>query len=199
MKLQIANKRHRAYRRFSDNNTGKALIYKLNVFHVGLFDTGSLLDFGCQEGQFADMVRSQLGITDISCADIGGVSVKNGKKRFPEFDWYCSDILDFKYERTYDMISSLNGFFYLNEQERLHIYRTVGTGLNPDGIFLVSYGDINFMNHQRMTADEFVTEISKHMNIVNIIHAIEYGLHSPAGKDNDCLGRWYTSLALTTK
>jgi len=172
--------------KFSDTNVCNAIPYNITLFMLSSFNINSLIDFGSQEGQFANRVMTELGVNHIKCVDIDPTSVNNGRKRFPKIDWECSDMLDYKFQKQYDAITSINWFFYLDKDERIEIYKKVS---KIKGVFIITYGDINFHKLHNMSSDSVVDEIKTHMRVLNVVKGIDYETA------NDCTGRWYTSIA----
>jgi trans-aconitate methyltransferase len=183
-----------ACRNASDNNLD-SLLFSLSYANISALKFNSILDIGSQEGQFASLVSTRSSVADVSCIDISSVTVDNGRKRFPEFDWHCCDFNEFDSNRSYDAITSLNWFFYYSKVERKKALLKIRNLLTKNGSFMLSFGDINFEKRHNITYEQVVAEVAQVMDIASVVRlkeAIPY--NKEAHISHSYLGRWYTII-----
>lgn len=181
------------WRMCSDHNQ-EALTYQVCLFQIKMLSgVGTALDVGAQEGQFADRLRCELGVS-VSCLERVPGSVRSGKRRFPELTWLLGDVRLVQLSGSYDLITWLNWYFRLNEADRLLCLRKLERVLEPGGHLLVSFGDVNWKRYD-VSVSYVLREIATVFDLVSVIKSYEYipKAEPPPGCHEMCR-RWYTSV-----
>ena len=175
----------------SDNNTENRLNYKLIVFNINNYieNINNYLDVGCQEGQFAEYLNTHINIKETHCMDINDVSVDNGRKIHPKFNWICSNIKDFVTSKKYQVITMINCFFYFFNK---HTIQKIFNMLEKNGYLFISYGDSNFKQYNiddNKIINSMVANGFCHINSVKSYEKKNNNTHY-----HITANRWYTCL-----
>tara|TARA_B100000963_G_scaffold356726_1_gene377440 strand:+ start:4152 stop:4757 length:606 start_codon:yes stop_codon:yes gene_type:complete len=175
----------------SDINTKNRLNYNLIVFNINNYieNITSYLDIGSQEGQFAEYLNTHINIKETNCLDINDVSINNGRKRYPQFNWFCCNIKDFITNKKYQVITINNSFFYFFNKNTI---QKIFNMLEEIGYLFISYGDSNW-KPLNITDNKIIKTMEEiGFNYVNSIKSFEkvdtkVNYHITAN-------RWYTCL-----
>lgn len=183
-----------------DVNWMDSLLYNLDLFHLSTCFPKSVLELGASQGQFANKISTALDIKDITCVDIAVKSVEEGKKKFPQFEWFLCDMIDFVPAKKYDIVTILHCYYCLNTDERPALLKSVSDNmLNDKGCLLISFGDINW-DQYNMTYEDVYREIAGVFDVMSIIRNQEIiPVNNPDPSLPMVLGRWFTSILAKKK
>ena len=66
----------------------------------------SILDVGCASGRFFEVTKKFFPKAKFSGIDIVEKQIKQARKNYPQFKFYCSDILNIKFKNYFDLINA---------------------------------------------------------------------------------------------
>lgn len=85
---------------WNKSNYGGVADHNWDQFIHSFMEPGSVLDIGCAAGRFVEtLTKHQKHYTGI---DISSVAIEDIKKRYPELEFQCQDIVKWKPDRVWD-------------------------------------------------------------------------------------------------
>lgn len=180
-------------RNCSDYNTQNAFCFKMTLFSIKNYikEVDNYLDIGCQEGQFASLLDKSIKINNVYCNDINKITIDEGKKKYPKFNWIHSNIEEANISVKFNLITSLNIIYQLFTIKNI---KKIYNLLHKNGYFVILYGDVNF-EVKNITYDDILVLFKKvGFKIINTVKtyenkSIETDAHLMAN-------RWYSCLIL---
>lgn len=180
-------------RNCSDYNTLKSFCFKMTLFNIKNYteEIDNYLDIGSQEGQFASLLDKNVKINNVYCNDINKITIDEGKKKYPKFNWIHSNIEEANISVKFNLITSLNIMHQLFTIENI---KKIYNLLHKDGYFVILYGDINF-EEKNITYDDILVLFKKvGFKIINTVKTYENQLIET--QHHLMANRWYTCLIL---
>ncbi len=102
------------------------------------FKPASIMDLGCGDGVLNRRMTYD-GFDSFLGVDYAEVSVNMAKKQgYPKATFETHDLLDFTPKDNYDAIILNEAFYYIHDSERTRVLNNILSGLNDNGILIVS-------------------------------------------------------------
>lgn len=116
-----------------DTNGAKKIVaaFKTNIANM------NVLDVGCGTGVLYPTLK-KANAKSITAIDISDKMINNAKKKFPDGNFICEDILKFHPKNKFDTVIMYNVYPHLNNKAAL--VSKINELLNTNGVFIVAHG-----------------------------------------------------------
>lgn len=107
------------------------------VVMARFFNGGRFIDIGCYNSSLPNYIKTNFQSSEVWGLDFNPVLIKHFKKKYPEINYICSDVLKMPFEDNYfDYAVCGEVIEHMDEPEKLvrEIYRII----KPEGIFSIS-------------------------------------------------------------